>query len=290
LKTEDLEIPMNLQNIIITPLVRRFKRWDRRLSLTKRQQFVLAIIILTAGLLLTQIVPTDFRYAMVALLAVVTYFVSALTLREDLKGIEWLTLLTLPTLFTAGLGLFYFLLPVRWLTRIPVALLYAVSMYGLILTENIYNIAANRTIALLRAAHSVGFLLTLVVFFLLSETIFSIRTNPVFILIGIACICALLSVQILWAVLLEANLGRQVAQLCTAVTVAIVQVAWLLSFWPANITLKALFLTTCFYGVTGMAQQYLMDKLYKKTATEFLAVVAVVLIILLFGTQWRGNF
>ena len=62
--------------------------------------------------------------------------------------------LTLPTLFTAAVGLFYFLLPVRWLTRLPVVILYSIGIYALLLTENIYNVAAERTIALFRAAHS----------------------------------------------------------------------------------------------------------------------------------------
>ena len=63
--------------------------------------------------------------------------------------------------FYGAVAFFYFLLPVRWLTRIPVVVLYAVGIYALLLTENIYNVAADRTIALLRAAHSVGYLLTL---------------------------------------------------------------------------------------------------------------------------------
>ena len=67
--------------------------------------------------------------------------------------------------FTAAIALFYFLLPVRWLTRVPVAVLYAVGMYALLLTENIYNVAADRTIALLRAAQSIGYLLTLLTYF-----------------------------------------------------------------------------------------------------------------------------
>ena len=150
---------------IILSFRKRWKRWDRNMVLSKRQQFVGITVILTFLMMLTQLVPSDFRYVLVVIMALVTYLLTAFALRDDLKGAEWVSLLTLPTLFTAGVALFYFLLPSRWLTRIPIVGLYAVGLYALLLTENIYNVAATRTIALLRAAHSVGFLLTLSTFF-----------------------------------------------------------------------------------------------------------------------------
>src|SRR5688572_29699988 len=100
---------------------------------TKRQRFVVVTGILTIGLLLTQLVSQEFRYPLVIVLSVAAYILSAFALREDIHGVEWLTLLTLPTFFTAAVALFYFLLPERWLTRLPVALLYGVGMYALLL-------------------------------------------------------------------------------------------------------------------------------------------------------------
>jgi hypothetical protein len=280
---------MNPLPVVQTFIIRRYRRWNRKLTLTKRQLFVIIVIILTGGLLLTQIVPNDYRYAMVALLSILTFITSAFALREELSGIEWFTLLILPTMFTGGVGFFYFLLPVRWLTRIPVVILYAVAIYALLLTENIYNVAANRTIALLRAAHTVGFLLSLAVFFLLCESILSLRFGPFFNCLITGLMSFLLIFQLLWSVNLEAKVSRRVTELTVCLAFVIAEISWVLSFWPVDITLKTLFLTTCFYGVNGMAQQYLMEKLYKKTATEFLIVVVVVFVILLFGTQWRGN-
>jgi len=133
--------------------------------LTKRQEFVLVSLLLAIGLLLTQLLP-EYRYPMTIILALGAYVGSALVLRADLRGIKFFTLLILPALYTAAVTLFYFLLPLRWITRIPIVALYILGMYALLLTENIYNVAANRTIALLRAAHTIGFLITLVTYFL----------------------------------------------------------------------------------------------------------------------------
>ncbi len=275
---------------IFFTIERRFKQWDRKQPLTKRQQFVVITAILTAVLMLTQLVPLDFRYPTVAALAVLSYFLCAFGLREDLRGHEWATLLVLPSFFTAAVAVFYYLLPTRWLTRLPIAALYAIGMYALLLTENIYNVAVVRTIALLRAAHSIGFLLTLTTYFLLVQTILAYRqyawTNAL--LVGL--ITFPLTIQILWAMTLEQKIGKRVRDLAVAITLVCIQLAWIFSFLPVRTTLFALFLTTSFYGLVGMGQQYLADRLYKRTILEFFSVVAIVFCILIITVNWRAPF
>ncbi len=275
---------------IILSLERRYKRWDRKFTLTKREQFVAIITILTVGLLLTQLVPTDFRFLCVTGLSIAAYLFTAFGLRDDLTGIEWITLLILPTMFTAAVSLFYFLLPVRWLTRIPVVAFYAVGMYALLLTENIYNVAASRTIALLRAAHSVGFLLTLVTEFLLLQTVLSLRLPALANALTVGLVSFLLLFQFLWAIELSERVSGRMIEISVLLAVIFVQLAWVFSFWPVSLVLQALFLTTCFYSLVGMAQQYLVEKLYKKTVIEFFSVTVLVFIIVFLATHWRGNF
>lgn len=268
---------------------RRYIRWDRRVALTKRQQFVVVTILSICGLMLTQLVSNDLRYPMTLILSLATYGLSALALREDLAGIEWVTLLILPTLFTTAVALFYFLLPGRWLTRIPFVVLYGVGMYALLLTENIYNVAADRTIALLRAAHSVGFLLTLATYFLLVQTVMAFRFPFYFNAILVGSISFLLVFQSLWAVVLGNSVDRRVWHLTTILSIMLAELSWIFSFLPTQSTLTVLFLTTSFYGTVGMAQQYLVEKLYKKTVIEFFVLCAIVFAIVLLATHWRGN-
>ncbi len=266
-----------------------WKRWERRITVSKRQQFVIITLLLTMGMVLTQLVPADLRYPMVSVLSVCTFLATAFAMREDLSGVEWLTLLILPTLFTAAIGLFYFLLPVRWLTRLPVAALYAVGIYALLLTENIYNVAAERTIALLRAAHSVGFLLSLLTYFLLVQTILAFRLPYYANGILVGCVSFFLIIGSLWAVELGERLSQRVWRITVALSAVFMELSWIFSFWPVATTLIALFLTTCFYSLVGMAQQYLVERLYKKTIVEFLGVVTIVFFIVLLATRWRGQ-
>lgn len=277
-------------NAFFVVLKKRFKRWDRRMTLSKRQQLVLITLLLTIGLVLTQLVSIELRYVFVILLSLIAYGLSAFGLREDLKGIEWITLLTLPTFYTGAIALFYFLLPVRWLTRVPVAVLYAVGMYALLLTENIYNVAANRTIGLLRAAHSVGFLLSLITYFLLVQTVLSFRFPFYISTIVIGAVSFLLILQSLWAMELETKLSKRLVEISITLAIALTELSWALSFWPAKLTIQSLFLTTSFYSMVGMAQQYLAQRLYKKTIIEFFIVSFVVFVLMILTTQWRGNY
>ncbi len=273
---------------IIDNIRRRFIRFDRKLSLTKRQQFVILTGLLCVGLMVTQLVSADWRYPMAIGLSLAAFLFSAFALRDDLRGIEWISLLTLPALFTAAVSLFYFLLPARWLTRVPVVMLYAVGMYALLLTENIYNVAADRTIALLRAAHSVGFLLTLFTYFLLVQTVMAFRLPFYLNALFVGIISFFLVFQSLWAVVLENVVDRRVWRITWMTSIVLAELAWVFSFWPTQSTLKVLFLTTMFYGIVGMAQQYLVEKLYKKTVVEFFSLCAIVFGIVLLATRWRG--
>jgi len=281
---------MKLPHISIpSSWIKRWKRWERKITLTKRQQFVLITAFLTGLLMLTQLMPFDvLRYPLVFLLALATYGGAAFGLREDLKGIEWATLLLPPTMYSAAVALFYFLLPARWITRIPVAALYAVGLYALLLTENIFNVAAARTIGLFRAARTVGFLLMLLTFYLLTLTVFSFRAFPWMNSIFVAMISFLHIFPMLWSITLEEKASRTIITLSGALSVLFAQFAWMLSFWPMPTAMIALLLTSVFYSTVGMAQEYLSNKLYKKTIVEFFLVCIVIFIASLFTTRWRG--
>lgn len=281
---------MKLFRSLIVRLKRNFKRWERHLVLDKRQQFVAITLILTAGLMLTQLVASDLRYLSVIILSVITYFLSAFGLREDLKGIEWFTLLTLPTIYTFAVALFYFLLPARWLTRLPVAALYAIGIYALLLTENIYNVAANRTIGLLRAAQSVGFLMTVTVYFFLSQSILAFRYYPLANIVWIILVSAILYLPLLWSMELTPGISRRVRDLTLTLTLIEAEIMWILSFWPVTTTQKAILMAGSFYALGGMGQLYLSERLYKKNIWELFIVILIITVVVFLTTNWRGVY
>lgn len=228
----------------------------------------------------------DARYQAIGLLAGITYGLSVWAMWEDLKGVEWLTVLILPVFYPISVALFYFLLPERILTRLIIMVLFGIGMYALLLTENIFNVAAMRTIQLLRAAHAVGFLLTLLVAFFLWDTIFSFRLMPWW-NCGLVFISSLpLTLQAIWSVNLESSLTREVKANSLGLSWCLGILALVISLWPVTITVASLFLVSGLYVGLGLIQHRLSGRLFAKTINEYLWVGAAVLLITFWLGQW----
>lgn len=258
----------------------------RRAKFSKRAELVLVTAFLTVGLIATQVVSFEDRAKMILGLGAFTLFLSALALRENLKGVKRFTLLILPPFFSVAVGLFYFLLPVRWLTRLPFAGLFSLGMYALLLTENIYNVATERSIGLLRVAQSVGLLLTLVTYFLLAQIVFSFHFSSFFNFLLIFVFSFFLAFQALWAVRLGERVRKELLY-SFVIALCLAEFAFVFSFWPIKPTIEALFLTATFYVFVGAAQHFLLGRLFQKAVREFFLVLLVVFSLLFLTTNWR---
>jgi len=256
--------------------------------LTKRQKFVFTASFLSLGLILIQITGFERRFVAIGILTLLTPLFSAWSLREALAGIRWLTTLILPTLFTLSIGLFYFLLPSSWLSQLPIAILYAVGIYALLLTENVFSVAAIRTIQLFRAALAVGFLLTLLTSFLLFDTIFSFRLWPHFNALLVFITSLPLFLQGLWSVNLEEKLTSELLTFSFLFSFCLAEITFIVSFWPLSIAMASLFLTTISYVLLGLSQSYLQERLFKQTIKEYLLVGIIVMLITILSANWGG--
>jgi hypothetical protein len=254
--------------------------------MSKRQKFILTSFVMTLGLFSLQFVEEIYRYQAIGLLTFVSILLSWWSLREALAGIRYLTTIILPTLLTAGVSLFYFLLPSSWVSQLPIVGLFALSFYALLLTENIFSVASIRTIQLLRAAHAVGFLLTLLTSFLLFDTIFSFRMTAMVNAVAVFGISFLIYLQGLWSVNLEEKLSRNVWLYSLFLAIINTQFAFLISLMPTTIAMASLFTTTLVYIQLGIVQVHFQERLFRKTIYEYLFVGFVVLTIFLFTNLW----
>src|SRR3989344_7515426 len=187
---------------------------------------------LTFLLIVTQVVDESMRFQTVGFLTLATIGLSIFALWGELSGIKYLLLLLLPVYFVAGASLFYFLLPVRWLTRLPFAFLFGISVYLLMLTSNIFNVAAIRTIGLLRAAHAVGLLFSLVSIFFFANVLFSFHL-PFYLTVPIsAALTFPLYLVGLWSFELEDYVSQRVLLFAGIFSLLTAQITLVLSFWP----------------------------------------------------------
>ena len=257
-------------------------------QITKRQRFILMAFFLTGFLLTTQTVGENIRYEIMAFMVVATIFLAIFSHWGELAGIKYFLLLLLPVYFVAGASLFYFLLPVRWLTRVPYAALFGVSIYLLMLTANIYNVAAIRTIALLRAANAVGLLFSLISTFFLINVLFSLHPHFYLVVLGAAVIAMPLYLVELWSYELEDFVSRRIFVYASVFTLVSAEIALVLAFWPIVPINGALALATVMYVLLGLAQLKFGEKLRRRAVYEHLLVVFVVFSVIVLTTRWGG--
>jgi hypothetical protein len=257
-------------------------------EITKRQKFILMAFFLTAVLITAQTVDESLRFRTIGFLAFATLFLATFALWGELSGIKYFLLLLLPIYFVTGASLFYFLLPVRWLTRLPFAFLFGVSVYLLMLTSNIYNVAAIRTIALLRAAHAVGLLFSLVSSFFLINVLLSLHMPVYTIVPGVIGICAPLYLIGLWSYELEDFISREVFKFTVVFTIITVEIATVFSFWPVVPINGALVLVTVMYVLLGLGQFVFHEKIKPRVVFEHLFVAMIVAITVIMTTRWGG--
>ena len=255
--------------------------------MTKRQKFLLSAMVLSLGLLSIQWVSLEYRFVAVFGLTLSTYLISAFALLDDLKGVEWLTILILPTFYTAAIALFYFLLPEGIVSRLAILSLFGLGLYAVYLTENIFSVASVRTIQLVRAAHAVGFLILLLTMALLFNTIFSMRW--VFWINGIAVFAVSfpLILQAIWAVKLEDRISKEVLVSSFGISLILGQAAVALSFLPVTLWVGSLFLATIVYVCMGLLQHAMQERLFMQTIYEYVGVGLFVLLATLYVTPWR---
>lgn len=248
----------------------------------KRQKFVFTSLLLTLGFYLMQLANLELRYALVFLFVIVTWILSAWSLKEGLAGIEWFTVLTPPSIFSGAMAIFYVLLPQFWLAKVAVIILFSVGLYALLLCGNIFSVAAIRTIALLRAAQTVGFIATLVTGFMLYNTLFSFHLGFWFSAPLVFLISFLLSFPALWSVEVGDKWDKNLTFLSLMVSIWLMMFSVAISFWPVSLAMASLFLITMLYSLLGITQHHISQRLNTKTIWEYLIVSGVVTIITLF--------
>ncbi len=257
--------------------------------MSKRRRFILTSLLLSLGFVGIQYLPDTFRFVSIGLLGFLTLVLFIWSLSGGLGKDATLLTLVLPFFFTAGVGLFWFLLPSSVVTRIPVVILFGLGTYALCLTSNIYTVSAIRTIALLRTARGVGFVLTLFTFFLVYDTIFSLRLPGHLNFLVICTLSFLLFMQGFWSISLDRQVSKDMRNLSLISTLVIGEIALMLFFWPVSIVVGSLFLTSACYIILGLGQAYFEGRYFAQTVREYLLIGLAVFSGMLFATHWGGN-
>jgi hypothetical protein len=247
---------------------------------------VLVAVVLAISMWALQTAPLEWRYWLTGLIAGLTWAGVIFALWEGLSGIEWLTLPLSSALLTTGAGLFYVLLPPSIAARFLIIVLFGVGQYALMLSGNIFSVAAIRTIALVRAASAVEFVMSLLTGFLLFNTILSFRLSFWATGLWTSLVSFLLLVPGLWSIQLLQRLTKQVILYSATLAVMMGLCAVAITFWPISLSVSSLFLCTMLYIYLGISQHHFSQRLFAKTVGEYVTVGAVVLVTMLLTAGW----
>lgn len=258
------------------------------MNLTKRQKIIIASILVSLGLLSTQLVNFDLRFRFILGLALFAYTLSLWALWQGINLTKAIILMIMPTFYTLAVSSFYFLLPVRWLTRIPVAALFGLSFYLLLLAQNIFNVAAIRTIPLYRAASTTVFLFTVITAFFIYDVLLAMHLS--FLLNGVLVLLISfpLVLQVLWSGEMEDRVDMATVIQSFIISLVLGELGLVFSFWPMVTAMQALLIASAMYVVLGLTTQHLKERLTKRVGMEYLVIGALVLLVAFMTTSWTG--
>lgn len=258
------------------------------MNVNKRQKIIITSILLTLGLLSTQLVDFNLRFRFMAGLGVLAYILSLWALWEGINLTKAIILIILPTFYTLAVASFYFLLPVRWLTRAPVAFAFGLTVYLLLLAQNVFNVASIRTIPLYRAASTASFLFTLLSAFFIYNVIYAF--NLLFIWNGLAIFAVSypLIIQSLWSLEMRDKIQVSVSFQSFILSLVLGELALSFSFWPMSPLFWSLALSSAFYVLLGLTTQVLRGRASSRVVWEYLGIGALVFLISFLATSWTG--
>ena len=256
--------------------------------MTKRRKFLITSFILSLGFLGIQFLDNQYKIFAIFALSIITSLLFLWSLWEGLGKNSTLLTLILPAAFTGGVGVFWFLLPSNIFARLPMIVFYGLGIYALSLTMNVFTVSAVRTIALLRAARGVGFVLTLVTLFLIYNAILSLKIT----FWGSALLITALSFPIFlqgfWTIPLDKKISKDILIPSLVSSLVVGEIAVSLFFWPTTLVVGSIFLTVAVYVLLGLGQAKLEQRLFTQTVKEYLLVGILVFIGMFIATHWGG--
>jgi hypothetical protein len=256
-----------------------------RILSSKRQKFIVSVIVLSLGLFSSQYILGKSAISIVFVLSILTPIFLYIGLRNDLKENFNLQVFILPFFYSLAVGLFYLLVPARLLTRVGMTSLYAMGLYSLYLSQNIFTVSSIRTIALLSGARTVSLVLTLLSYFFLSNVVFSFHINVFITLLLIFIYTFLIVLQAIWTYTLEKNPLVEIFW-TLSLTICLSEVALFLWFRLSSPTVLALFLSAIFYVLIGLTHAWFEKRLFRGVILEYFWVTVVSFIFLVLFTNF----
>ncbi len=271
-----MRLAQSIQRIIDVIRIGHVEKRVRFVAATFFLSLVMIIGMRTEGLFSLEQV-----YLTVPIMIGTVYILTYLSILEGIEKWELLMLFIMPVLFTVCYYLFYFLFPVRWITRVPFVSIYAISIYAILLTANIFNVGVEKSLRLYKAAYSVNYFYQTFIAFLAFNILFSLRSYFFVNALGTLLIIFPLSLQLLWTIRLRLTIDRDILLFTAFISIILAELAFLISFLPLKTSVASLTLTGCYYTASGLVSAFIDNRLFRNTIREYIMVFVFVTVVAL---------
>ena len=254
--------------------------------LTKRQKITISSVLLAIGIFALPIIEGTNQLALLSAIVIASYFLSVWSIFGEFSPFEFVSLFALPVILTASFGLFLTQFEVTPGVRLVLSVIYVVTMYTILLSENIFNVSIERNIPLVRAARTVGYLATLFVSFAFFTLLFGLGLDNLVFAFVSTVVAILLFAQGFWQIELKDTDPRRLVYYSLIGGLVVGEIAWALSFWPLEPPKMGLAAAATVYVILGILQHHVRGDLNKRTLFEYIFVGAAVLLLLAISTSW----
>lgn len=264
------------------------------MNLNKRQKIIITSVLITLGLMsgifyTKLVIDVDLRAKFILALGFAAYILSFWSLwpwineqssLTSLNKTKAVVLLILPVFYTIAVASFYYVLPLRWFTKLPLGVFFGLSFYLLLLAQNVFNVAAIRTIPLYRAASTAGFVLTIFSALCLYSVIQALNLPFYWNSLLVILVSFPLILQILWATKMEDYVSPLILAQSFILSLLLGELALALSFWPSSVQIRsfaiASILASSMYILVGITTHHLRERLGKREVWEYLGFGSIV--------------
>lgn len=286
-------MPDTLPQPLLFKIIRSFthrkktpKGKKKSFEIGKRQKFAIGIVILSSGLFIAESIYNPYGVLISCFLAIFSDLFLFWAIRKDLKNNVSPQVFILPFLYSLSFGLFSFLTPARILIRLIMTTLYAIGLYSVFLSENIFIVASIKTIQLLNSARIVSLVISLIAYFFLANTTFSLRLNLPVTASIIGVFSLLFVIHAIWTYTLENSLIKDF-DWTGIICLCLLELTIMLWFWPTTPTVVALFLTSMWYVLVGLSHVWLDKRLFRNVLWEYVWVAVIGFLVLVAFTRWQ---
>lgn len=263
----------------------KFNQKKRVVLITKRHKFIIGVLVSSFLLFIAERLLGKSGLLLVGGIAYLTDLFLFWAMRKDLKDNFTPQIFIMPFMFTLAFGAAFFLFPPRLIVGVFYTLIYAIALYSLYLCQNIFTVSSIRTIALLSSARTVSFVLTILTFLGMVLVIFTLQLNVLITIPLIFLGSFPLIIHSIWTYTLDKSLMSEVSW-GLILSLCILEVSFLLWFWPALPIIAAIFLTGFLYTILGLSHHWFERRLFRGVMLEYLFWSAICMFVLVAFTSW----